>query len=134
MIALGAAAENATGVDGFVAMNSTAQWSEYEKIMRGVFPNQSHDILEREDFLSMIAQLSSYDPKLWQEQEMLQPVLLTNGALDQTLSASLNTQFCQEYSMSNVSQIIFPDAGHVVTDGMLFEVLGFIEKHTKPRK
>ena len=37
MIALGAAAENANLINGFVAMNSTANWGEYEKIMKGVF-------------------------------------------------------------------------------------------------
>lgn len=65
---------------------------------------------------------------------MTQPVLLTNGALDQTLPANYNVQFCRESMLENVSQIIFSDAGHVVTDGMLFEVLAFIEKHRKPRK
>lgn len=134
MIAIGTAADNADRIDGFVAMNSTAQWSDYEKMMCGVFPNQSLDVLESEDFLSVAAQLSHYAPKLWLEQGMMKPVLLTNGALDQTLPAAFNTLFCREYTLGNVLQMVFPDAGHVVTDSMLLEVLEFIKKHTKPRK
>lgn len=134
MIALGAAMENASLIDGFVAMNSTARWCEYEKMMQGIFSNPSYDVLKTEAFLSLEAQLSSYNPKHWGKQGMEKPVLLTNGALDQTLPANFNTQFCRGSMLENVTQIIFPDAGHVVTDGMLFEVIAFIEKHTKPRK
>lgn len=134
MIALGTAIENASLIDGFVAMNSTARWCEYEKMMQGIFSNPSYNVLQTEAFLSLEAQLSSYNPKFWRQQGMDKPVLLTNGALDQTLPANFNAQFCRESMLENVSQIIFSDAGHVVTDGMLFEVLAFIEKHTKPRK
>ena len=127
MIALGAAAENAMHVDGFVAMNSTAQWHAYEAIMAGVFPNQSLDIVKSEPFEALTERLTPYNPECWKKQGMTQPVLLTNGALDQTLPANYNVQFCRESMLENVSQIIFFDAGHVVTDGMLFEVLAFIE-------
>ena len=133
MITLGAAMENAARVDGFIAMNSTAQWSQYEKMMRGVFPGESLDILESVAFKKQVEALEPYDPASWQEKGMDKPVLLTNGALDQTLPATLNEAFCKAYAPANVSQVVFPEAGHVVTDGMLAEVLTFIEKHTKPR-
>lgn len=130
MIALGAAAENANFINGFVAMNSTANWGEYEKIMKGVFPGKSLEILNSARFVAVAKTLMAYDPKNWHKQKMMQSVLLTNGALDQTLPADFNATFCKENPELHLKQMIFPDAGHVVTDGMIAEVLGFIENHT----
>lgn len=127
LIALGTAMQNAAFVDGFVAMNSTALWRDYEKMLKDVFNTSSLDVVKNEEFYSLVEKLSCFNPEHWKMINMNKPVLLTNGALDQTVLADFNMQFCNEFSLSNVVHHVFPDTGHVVTDGMIFEVLTFIE-------
>lgn len=131
MIVLGAAGALQATLNGVVAMNSSANWADTQTMMQGVYGNdpQLQALLASEAAASAMAELGGCDPALWQAQGMTLPVLLTNGALDQTLPASLNEAFCAANGGEHVRQVVFPDAGHVVTDGMLAEVVSFIENH-----
>ena len=48
------------------------------------------------------------------------------------LSHSFYQRNTEEFYKFYWNKMIFPDAGHVVTDGMIAEVLGFIENHVGP--
>lgn len=131
MIVLGVAGAMQAQLNGVVAMNSSANWADTQAMMQGVYGDnpQLQALLASEAAASAMAALEGCDPALWQAQGMALPVLLTNGALDRTLPASLNETFCAAYGSAQVRQVVFPDAGHVVTDGMLAEVVAFIEKY-----
>ena len=73
--------------------------------------------------------LDAFDPARWSARGITTPVLLTNGSLDQTLPASLNADFLTQQQLPQVRQVVIEDAGHVVTDSALREVVAFIESH-----
>ncbi|MEE0511550.1 MAG: alpha/beta fold hydrolase [Peptococcaceae bacterium] len=131
MIVLGAVGQLHECLNGIVAMNSSANWADPLALMQGVYGEQSDlaSILATEKVQMTLEALNAFDPAYWQENQVEVPVLLTNGALDHTLPAVFNTAFCERYQNEHVKQMVFPDAGHVVTDGMLSEVVNFIEEH-----
>ena len=73
--------------------------------------------------------LDAFDPARWPALSVTTPVLLTNGSLDHTLPASLNAEFLARCPLPQVRQVIIDDAGHVVTDSALREVVAFIESN-----
>ena len=129
MIALGTAMENHSIMSGFIAMNSSANWSSYEQLIQGVFPGKTDEILADKSIQKNLQKLDTYSPEHWKEKKMEAPVLLTNGMLDQIIPLKFNQQFCEQYSGMNIKHITFENAGHVVTDGMLAEVINFIEQN-----
>lgn len=131
MIALGAVAALGEKLNGVAAMNSTANWAPESEMMRGVFGDDSRASarLAGEEAARLRARLAPNDPARWQEKGINTPVLLTNGSLDQTLSAALNADFLARYNLPQVKQMIIEDAGHVVTDSALREMDAFIESN-----
>lgn len=131
MIALGAAGQLHEYLNGIAAMNSIANWADPLALMQGVYGEQSNlaSILATEKVQMTLEALNAFNPAHWQDNQVQVPVLLTNGALDHTLPAVFNTAFCERCQSDHIKQIVFPDAGHVVTDGMLSEVVNFIEEH-----
>lgn len=131
MIVLGAVSQLHEYLSGIAAMNSSANWADPLALMQGVYGEQSNlaSILATEKVQMTLKALTMFDPAHWQENKVEVPVLLTNGALDHTLPSVFNTAFCECYQNDHIKQIVFPDAGHVVTDGMLSEVVNFIEKY-----
>ena len=131
MIALGAAAPLAAQLNGVAALNSTANWQDETAMLHGVFHDDGAAVeaLASETAAQLREGLDAFDPAHWQARGMNVPVLLTNGSLDRTLPASLNTAFLATWDLPNVRQVIIEDAGHVVTDSALREVVAFIEAH-----
>lgn len=131
MIALGAVMPLCDALSGVAAMNSSAEWGEPLAILRAVFFGEAAGAT---GFSSSAAQaqlkaLDAYDPAHWAAQNIHTPVLLTNGALDETMPPSLNAGFCARGALPQVRRVVIPDAGHVVTDSALREVVQFIEAH-----
>lgn len=131
MIALGAATPLAPCLDGVAALNSTANWQDETAMLHGVFRDDGAAVkaLASETAAQLREALDAFDPAHWQARAMNVPVLLTNGSLDRTLPASLNTAFLAAWDLPNVRHVIIEDAGHVVTDSALREVVAFIEAH-----
>lgn len=131
MIALGALTPLADMLCGVVAMNSAALWSDAAETLHGVFENEVNVVatLALPEARVLRAALDACDPAHWQEKAINTPVLLTNGSLDQTLPASLNADFLARHDYPQVRQVVIEDAGHVVTDSALREVVAFIESH-----
>lgn len=131
MIALGALTPLARALNGVVAMNSTANWADATAALAGVFHDggATLDALASDEGEKLRSALGAFDPARWSARGITTPVLLTNGSLDQTLPASLNADFLARCPLPQVRQVIIDDAGHVVTDSALREVVAFIESH-----
>ena len=131
MIALGALTPLARALNGVVAMNSTANWADATAALAGVFHDggATLDALASDEGEELRSALGAFDPARWSARGITTPVLLTNGSLDQTLPASLNADFLTRYDFAQVRQVVIEDAGHVVTDSALREVVVFIESH-----
>lgn len=131
MVALGALTPLATQLNGVAALNSTANWSHAAQALQGVFRDDGAAAqgLDAPESAALRADLDAYDPAHWQARGLDVPVLLTNGSLDRTLPAALNANFLACYSLPQVQQVVIDDAGHVVTDSALREVVAFIERH-----
>ena len=121
MIALGALTPLARALNGVVAMNSTANWADATAALAGVFHDggATLDALASDEGEKLRSALGAFTT----------PVLLTNGSLDQTLPASLNADFLARHDFAQMQQVVIEDAGHVVTDSALREVVAFIESH-----
>lgn len=131
MIALGALTPLARALNGVVAMNSTANWADATAALAGVFHDggATLDALASDEGEKLRSALGAFDPARWSARGITTPVLLTNGSLDQTLPASLNADFLTQQQLPQVRQLVIEDAGHVVTDSALREVVAFIESH-----
>lgn len=131
MIALGALTPLAGDLNGVVAMNSTANWADATAALEGVFRDAGAalDALASDEGARLRSALDAFDPARWSVRGITTPVLLTNGSLDQTLPASLNADFLAQQQLPQVRQVVIEDAGHVVTDSALREVVAFIESH-----
>lgn len=131
MIALGALTPLARELNGVVAMNSTANWADARAALAGVFRDggAAFAALASDAGAKLRSALSAFDPAQWSARGITTPVLLTNGSLDQTLPASLNADFLTRHDFAQVRQVVIEDAGHVVTDSALREVVAFIESH-----
>lgn len=131
MIALGALTPLARALNGVVAMNSTANWADATAALAGVFHNggATLDALASDEGEKLRSALGAFDPARWSARGITTPVLLTNGSLDQTLPASLNADFLARHDFAQMQQVVIEDAGHVVTDSALREVVAFIESH-----
>ena len=131
MIALGALTPLARALNGVVAMNSTANWADATAALAGVFHDggATLDALASDEGGQLRSALDAFDPARWSARGITTPVLLTNGSLDQTLPASLNADFLTRHDFAQVRQVVIEDAGHVVTDSALREVVAFIESH-----
>lgn len=131
MIALGALAPLARALNGVVAMNSTANWTDATAALTGVFRDGDAALAElaSDEGEKLRSALGVFDPARWSARGITTPVLLTNGSLDQTLPASLNADFLAQQQHPQVRQVVIEDAGHVVTDSALREVVAFIESH-----
>lgn len=131
MIALGALTPLARALNGVVAMNSTANWADATAALAGVFHDggATLDALASDEGEKLRSALDAFDPARWSARGITTPVLLTNGSLDQTLPASLNADFLTRHDFAQVRQVVIEDAGHVVTDSALREVVAFIESH-----
>ena len=131
MIALGALTPLARALNGVVAMNSTANWADATAALAGVFHDggATLDALASDEGGQLRSALGAFDPARWSARGITTPVLLTNGSLDQTLPASLNADFLSQQQLPQVRQVVIEDAGHVVTDSALREVVAFIESH-----
>lgn len=131
MIALGAFTPLARELNGVVAMNSTANWADATTALAGVFRDGGAALaaLASDEGGQLRSALDAFDPAWWSARGITTPVLLTNGSLDQTLPASLNAAFLAQYHLPQVRQVVIEDAGHVVTDSALREVVAFIESH-----
>lgn len=131
MIALGALTPLARALNGVVAMNSTANWADATAALAGVFHDggATLDALASDEGEKLQSALDAFDPARWSARGITTPVLLTNGSLDQTLPASLNADFLAQQQLPQVRQVLIEDAGHVVTDSALREVVAFIESH-----
>lgn len=131
MIALGALTPLARELNGVVAMNSTANWADARAALAGVFRDggAAFAALASDAGAKLRSALSAFDPAQWSARGITTPVLLTNGSLDQTLPASLNAEFLARCPLPQVRQVIIDDAGHVVTDSALREVVAFIESN-----
>lgn len=131
MIALGALAPLARALNGVVALNSTANWTLEAKTLGSVFRDgeRASACLASEEAAQLQARLAPSDPVRWPALGVTTPVLLTNGSLDHTLPASLNAEFLARCPLPQVRQVIIDDAGHVVTDSALREVVAFIESN-----
>ena len=128
MISLGSVLKNSNELVGCVAMNSNAYWSAYEQLMKSVFGDIANKYVNEDFVQNLLIKLECYSPEKWNEADIDVPTLLTNGALDTIIPASFNKQFCDIYPKRNVKQIIFENAGHVVTDAMLAEVDKFLSE------
>lgn len=131
MIALGALTPLARALNGVVAMNSTANWADATAALAGVFHDggATLDALASDEGEELRSALGAFDPARWSARGITTPVLLTNGSLDQTLPASLNADFLARHDFAQMQQVVIEDAGHVVTDSALREVVAFIESH-----
>lgn len=131
MIALGALTPLARALNGVVAMNSTANWADATAALAGVFRDDAAAFaaLASDEGVKLRSALGAFDPAQWSARGITTPVLLTNGSLDQTLPASLNADFLAQQQLPQVRQVLIEDAGHVVTDSALREVVAFIESH-----
>lgn len=131
MIALGALTPLARALNGVVAMNSTANWADATAALAGVFCDDGAALaaLASDEGEKLRSALDAFDPAQWSARGITTPVLLTNGSLDQTLPASLNADFLSQQLLPQVRQVVIEDAGHVVTDSALREVVAFIESH-----
>lgn len=131
MIALGALTPLARALNGVVAMNSTANWADATAALAGVFHDggATLDALASDEGEKLRSALGAFDPARWPALSVTTPVLLTNGSLDHTLPASLNAEFLARCPLPQVRQVIIDDAGHVVTDSALREVVAFIESN-----
>ena len=131
MIALGALTPLARALNGVVAMNSTANWADATAALAGVFHDggATLDALASDEGVKLRSALGAFDPARWSARGITTPVLLTNGSLDQTLPTSLNADFLTQQQLPQVRQVVIEDAGHVVTDSALREVVAFIESH-----
>lgn len=131
MIALGALTPLARALNGVVAMNSTANWADATAALAGVFHDggATLDALASDEGEKLRSALDAFDPARWSARGITTPVLLTNGSLDQTLPTSLNADFLTQQQLPQVRQVVIEDAGHVVTDSALREVVAFIESH-----
>lgn len=131
MIALGALTPLARALNGVVAMNSTANWADATAALAGVFHDggATLDALASDEGEKLRSALGAFDPARWSARGITTPVLLTNGSLDQTLPTSLNADFLTQQQLPQVRQVVIEDAGHVVTDSALREVVAFIESH-----
>lgn len=131
MIVLGAVAVLHDVLNGVAALNSTADWTLEAKTLGSVFRDgeRASACLASEEAAQLQARLAPSDPARWPALGVTTPVLLTNGSLDHTLPASLNTEFLARCPLSQVRQVIIDDAGHVVTDSALREVVAFIESN-----
>lgn len=131
MIALGALTPLARALNGVVAMNSTANWADATAALAGVFCDggAALDALASDEGEKLRSALGAFDPARWSARGITTPVLLINGSLDQTLPASLNADFLSQQQLPQVRQVVIEDAGHVVTDSALREVVAFIESH-----
>lgn len=131
MIALGALTPLARALNGVVAMNSTANWADATAALAGVFHDggATLDALASDEGEKLRSALGAFDPARWSARGITTPVLLTNGSLDQTLPTSLNADFLTQQQLPQVRQLVIEDAGHVVTDSALREVVAFIESH-----
>lgn len=131
MIALGALTPLARALNGVVAMNSTANWADATAALAGVFHDggATLDALASDEGEKLRSALGAFDPARWSARGITTPVLLTNGSLDQTLPTSLNADFLMQQQLPQVRQLVIEDAGHVVTDSALREVVAFIESH-----
>lgn len=131
MIALGALTPLARALNGVVAMNSTANWADATAALAGVFHDggATLDALASDEGEKLQSALDAFDPARWSARGITTPVLLTNGSLDQTLPASLNADFLTRHDFAQMQQVVIEDAGHVVTDSALREVVAFIESH-----
>lgn len=131
MIALGALTPLARALNGVVAMNSTANWADATAALAGVFRDggAALTLLASDEGAELRSALDAFDPAQWSARGITTPVLLTNGSLDQTLPASLNADFLARHDYPQVRQVVIEDAGHVVTDSALREVVAFIESH-----
>lgn len=131
MIALGALTPLARALNGVVAMNSTANWADATAALAGVFHDggATLDALASDEGEKLQSALGAFDPARWSARGITTPVLLTNGSLDQTLPASLNADFLARHDFAQIQQVVIEDAGHVITDSALREVVAFIESH-----
>lgn len=131
MIALGALAALHDVLNGVAALNSTANWTLEAKTLGSVFRDgeRASACLASEEAAQLQARLAPSDPVRWPALGVTTPVLLTNGSLDHTLPASLNAEFLARCPLPQVHQVIIDDAGHVVTDSALREVVAFIESN-----
>lgn len=131
MITLGALTPLARALNGVVAMNSTANWADATASLAGVFRDGGAALaaLASDEGGQLRSALDAFDPARWSARRITTPVLLTNGSLDQTLPASLNADFLTQQQLPQVRQVVIEDAGHVVTDRALREVVAFIESH-----
>lgn len=131
MIALGALTPLARALNGVAALNSTANWTLEAKTLGSVFRDGERvsACLASEEAAQLQARLAPSDPARWSALGVTTPVLLTNGSLDHTLPASLNAEFLARCPLPQVRQVIIDDAGHVVTDSALREVVAFIESN-----
>lgn len=131
MIALGALTPLARALNGVVAMNSTANWADATAALAGVFRDDGAALaaLASDEGERLRSALDAFDPAQWSARGITTPVLLINGSLDQTLPASLNADFLTQQQLPQVRQVVIEDAGHVVTDSALREVVAFIESH-----
>lgn len=131
MIALGALTPLARALNGVVAMNSTANWADATASLAGVFRDGGAALaaLASDEGGQLRSALDAFDPARWPALSVTTPVLLTNGSLDHTLPASLNAEFLARCPLPQVRQVIIDDAGHVVTDSALREVVAFIESN-----
>lgn len=131
MIALGALTPLARALNGVVAMNSTANWADATAALAGVFcyGGAALAALASDEGERLRSALDAFDPAQWSARGITTPVLLINGSLDQTLPASLNADFLAQQQLPQVRQVLIEDAGHVVTDSALREVVAFIESH-----
>lgn len=131
MIALGALTPLARELNGVVAMNSTANWADARAALAGVFRDDGAALaaLASDEGERLQSALDAFDPARWSARGITTPVLLTNGSLDQTLPASLNADFLTRHDFAQVRQVVIEDAGHVVTDSALREVVAFIESN-----
>lgn len=131
MIALGALTPLARALNGVVAMNSTVNWADATAALAGVFHDggATLDALASDEGEKLRSALGAFDPARWSARGITTPVLLTNGSLDQTLPTSLNADFLTQQQLPQVRQVVIEDAGHVVTDSALREVVAFIESH-----
>lgn len=131
MIVLGALAVLRDKVQGVAAMNSSAAWGDALATLQGVFA-AGEDVASTlclPEAQALRMQLAPFDPACWQADGITTPVLLTNGSLDKTLPATLNAGFLAQHNLPQVRQVVIDDAGHVVTDSALREVVAFIEMH-----
>lgn len=131
MIALGALTPLARELNGVVAMNSTANWADARAALAGVFRDggAAFAALASDAGAKLRSALDAFDPARWLARGITTPVLLTNGSLDHTLPVSLNAEFLARCPLPQVRQVIIDDAGHVVTDSALREVVAFIESN-----